>query len=100
MPSRDTWWMRVLVAEDDVRLAALLAEALTEAGHLPDIVHDGAAALAAARRGGFDVLLLDWMLPGLQGPQIVQALRADGHRTPALLLTARGELRDRVDGLD
>lgn len=92
--------MRVLVAEDDVRLAALLEQALTEAGHVPTVVHDGSAALTAARRGGFDVLLFDWMLPGQPGPQVVQSLRADGHRTPALLLTARGQLQDRVAGLD
>jgi two-component system OmpR family response regulator len=92
--------MRVLVAEDEVRLAALLEQALAEAGHSPTVRHDGQAALAAARRGGFDVLLLDWMLPGLAGPDVVRALRAEGHRTPALLLTARGGLRDRVEGLD
>ena len=92
--------MRVLVAEDEPRLAALLEQALAEAGWLPTVHHDGHVALAAARRGGFDVLLLDWMLPGLEGPQILRALRADGHTTPALVLTARSELRDRVDGLD
>ncbi len=92
--------MRVLVAEDDVRLAALLQQALTEAGHVATVVPDGTSALAAARRGGYDVLLLDWMLPGLEGPELLRALRADGHRTPALLLTARGNVRDRVDGLD
>lgn len=92
--------MRVLVAEDDVRLAALLEQALIESGHVVDVHHDGVAALAAARQGGVDVLLLDWMLPGLEGPQILQALRADGYTTPALLLTARGDLADRVGGLD
>ena len=88
--------MRVLVAEDEERLAALLEQALLEAGHAPSVVHDGEAALAAARRGGFDVLLLDWMLPGVEGPDVVRALRADGYDTPALLLTARATLQDRV----
>ena len=92
--------MRVLVAEDEPRLAALLEQALDEAGWTPTVYQDGNSALAAARRGGFDVLLLDWMLPGLEGPQVLRALRADGHATPALVLTARGDLRDRVDGLD
>ena len=92
--------VRVLVAEDEVRLATLLEQALVEAGHVASVVHDGPAALTAARRGGFDVLLLDWMLPGLEGPEVLRALRADGHPTPALLLTARGDLRDRVHGLD
>lgn len=92
--------MRILVAEDETRLAALLDQALAEAGYAPTVHADGLSALAAARRGGFDVLLLDWMLPGLEGPDIVRTLRAEGHLTPALLLTARGELPDRVGGLD
>ncbi len=92
--------VRVLVAEDEVRLAALLEQALTEAGWTASVVHDGPAALAAGSRGGFDVLLLDWVLPGLEGPEVLRALRADGHATPALLLTARGDLQDRVGGLD
>ena len=88
------------MGEDDLRMAALLAQLLTEAGCAPTVHHDGRSALRDARRGGFDVLLLDWMLPGLTGPQVLAALRADGHATPALLLTARGDVRDRVDGLD
>ena len=92
--------MRVLVAEDEVRLAEFLEQVLTGAGFSPWVVHDGDAALAAARRGGFDVLLLDWMLPGVDGPEIVRVVRADGHLTPVLLLTARGDLQDRVGGLD
>ena len=92
--------MRVLVAEDEQRLAAVLEQALAEAGHTATVVHDGAAALDTARRGGFDVLLLDWMLPGMEGPQIVRALRDEGYSTPVLLLTARGAVHDRVDGLD
>ena len=92
--------MRVLVAEDEVRLAELLEQVLTGAGLSASVVHDGDAALAAARRGGFDVLLLDWMLPGLDGPEVVRVLRADGHVTPVLLLTARGDLQDRVGGLN
>jgi two-component system OmpR family response regulator len=92
--------MRVLVAEDDERLAGLLERALQEAGYLPTVTFDGPSALAAAGRGGFDLLLLDWNLPGLSGPQIIAALRAHGHATPVLLLTARSDLSDRVAGLD
>ncbi|TML08843.1 MAG: response regulator transcription factor [Actinobacteria bacterium] len=92
--------MRVLIAEDEARLAALLAEAITEAGWVATICANGATALAAARTGDYDTLLLDWMLPVLDGPSVIAALRADGHRIPILLLTARGELRDRVDGLN
>ena len=83
-----------------MRLAELLEQVLSGAGFSPSVVHDGDAALAAARRGGFDVLLLDWMLPGLDGPDIVRALRAAGHLTPVLLLTARGDVQDRVGGLN
>jgi two-component system, OmpR family, response regulator len=92
--------MRVLVAEDETRLATLLEQILVEAGHQPTLTCDGPTALARARAGGFDVLLLDWMLPGLEGPQVVATLRAEGHATPALLLTARTATDDRVSGLD
>jgi DNA-binding response OmpR family regulator len=92
--------VRVLIAEDEARLAALLAQAITEAGWVPTICANGVAALAAARTGDYDTLLLDWMLPGLDGPGVIAKLRADGHRIPILLLTARGALRDRVDGLN
>jgi two-component system, OmpR family, response regulator len=92
--------VRVLIAEDESRLADLLVQAVTEAGWTAVAVPDGPAALGAARTGGHDVLLLDWMLPGLEGPQVIAALRAEGHRTPVLLLTARGTLPDRVKGLD
>jgi two-component system OmpR family response regulator len=92
--------VRVLIAEDEARLAALLAEAITEAGWTATICADGGTALAAARTGDYDTLLLDWMLPVLDGPSVIAALRADGHRIPILLLTARGSLRDRVEGLN
>ena len=93
-------WVRVLIAEDEARLAALLAEAITEAGWAATVCSDGGTALAAARTGDYDTLLLDWMLPVLDGPRVIAALRAEDHRIPILLLTARGELRDRVDGLN
>jgi two-component system OmpR family response regulator len=92
--------VRVLIAEDETRLAVLLHQALSEVGWRPTVVADGAAALEAARRGGVDVLLLDWTLPGLEGPEVIRALRAEGHATPVLMLTARGELRDRVAGME
>lgn len=92
--------MRVLVAEDEVRLAVLLTQVLLEAGYTAVVVHDGLEALEVARRGGFDVLLLDWMMPGMEGPEVLRTLRGEGHATPALVLTARGEVRDRIDGLD
>ncbi len=93
--------MRILVAEDDVRLAALLEESLAEAGWVPVVVHDGRSAYDRLLTDAeFDVALLDWMLPGLDGVSVARRLRDLGVATPILMLTARGDVRDRVDGLD
>ena len=94
--------MRVLVAEDDVRLADLLEQFLTEAGWEVETVHDGAAAYGRALPDGlpYDVLLLDWGLPGMDGVTVCQRLRDIGVRTPVLMLTARGQVRDRIAGLE
>lgn len=94
--------MRILVAEDDVRLAAVLEQSLAEAGWEVEVVHDGRAAYGRALPDGvpYDVLLLDWMLPGLDGVTVCRRLRELGVTTPVLMLTARGEVRDRIDGLD
>jgi DNA-binding response OmpR family regulator len=91
--------MHVLIAEDEPRLAALLADAIRENGWEATVCTTGRAAVTAASLGDFDVLLLDWMLPLLEGPAVIDALRRDGHQLPILLLTARGDVRDRVDGL-
>ncbi|MDH2416046.1 response regulator transcription factor [Nocardioides sp. CER19] len=90
----------VLVAEDDVRLAALLEQALDEAGWRVEVVHDGRSAYASALDGSYDALLLDWMLPGLEGVTVCRKLRDVGLTTPVLMLTARGDVRDRISGLD
>jgi two-component system, OmpR family, response regulator len=95
--------MRILVAEDDARLAGLLEQSLSEAGWAVDVQHDGRGAFDAALRegGGFyDVLLLDWMLPELDGVTVCHRLRRVGVRTPVLMLTARTTVVDRVTGLD
>ena len=94
--------MRVLVAEDDLRLAALLEQSLREAGWEVDVVHDGRAAYGRALPGStaYDVLLLDWMLPEMEGVTVCRRLRDLGVTTPVLMLTARGEVRDRIRGLD
>jgi two-component system OmpR family response regulator len=92
-----------LVAEDDLRLASLLDQALTEAGWRTRVVHDGRDALTSAladEDGGFDVLLLDWMLPSLDGISVCRRLRDLGVHTPVLVLTARGTVPDRITGLD
>ncbi len=91
--------MRLLIAEDEGRLARLLEQAAAEVGWQPTVVADGPSAVRAVDAGGVDVLLLDWMLPGMEGPAVIAALRRAGHRTPVLMLTARAALDDRVHGL-
>lgn len=94
--------MRILVAEDDRRLADLLDQSLTEAGWDVEVTHDGRSAYGRALPDGipYDVLLLDWMLPEVDGITVCRRLRALGLTTPVLMLTARGDVRDRIDGLD
>jgi two-component system OmpR family response regulator len=97
--------MRVLIAEDDERLAALLRQSVLEAGGEAEVVFDGLAAFAAAAPGShddgdFDVILLDWMLPGLDGVTVCRRLRSLGSRTPVLMLTARGAVKEKIAGLD
>ncbi|MFD2765404.1 response regulator transcription factor [Micromonospora eburnea] len=92
--------MRVLVVEDERRLADLLAQGLREAGHLVDIRHTGTAGLLAAATGPYDAVVLDVMLPGLDGTQVCRTLREHGNHVPVLMLTARGDVPDRVAGLD
>ncbi|MBO0728783.1 MAG: response regulator transcription factor [Acidimicrobiaceae bacterium] len=93
--------MKVLVAEDDVRLADLLEQSLTEAGWTVEVVHDGRSAYDLLLSDvGLDVALLDWMLPGLDGVSVIRRLRDLGLTIPVLMLTARGEVHDRIHGLD
>jgi len=92
--------VRVLVIEDDERLAGVLARGLVDAGHEVDVRRDGAAGLDAALAGAHDAIVLDWMLPGRDGPSVCRELRARGGATPVLMLTARQAVADRVDGLD
>jgi DNA-binding response OmpR family regulator len=92
--------MRVLIIEDDRRLARLIAGVLAEEGFAVDIAHDGETGLDLALGGAFDVAIVDWMLPGRDGPAICRAVRAARLPTALLMLTARGEVEDRVAGLD
>ena len=91
--------MRVLVIEDDRETAQFLQKALRESGHVADIAYDGEDGLAAAQTGSYDILIVDRMLPRLDGLSLVRTLRGEGHRTPVLILSALGEVDDRVKGL-
>lgn len=91
--------MRVLVIEDDREAAAYLARGLRESGYEVDLVADGAEGLTRAVSGEHEVLVVDRMLPGLDGLSLISALRAAGRTTPVLILSALGEVDDRVTGL-
>src|SRR5437773_7502132 len=91
--------MRVLVVEDEVRLARQIASALTETGHDPIIVHDGERALREATSTPFDLIVLDIILPRMDGFNVLRHLRSQHVSSRVLMLTARGELKDRVVGL-
>jgi DNA-binding response OmpR family regulator len=91
--------MRVLIVEDEVAVARQIASALTEAGHDPKAVHDGETALDEVRKTPFDLVVLDIRLPGIDGFQVLQRLRAQHLASRVLLLTARGAVDDRVTGL-
>ncbi len=91
--------MRVLIVEDDTHVARNIAKMLSEAGHVADVAHDGEDGLAMAREGAFDVLIVDRMMPRRDGLSMISELRADGDKTPALVLSALGEVDDRVEGL-
>jgi two-component system OmpR family response regulator len=92
--------MRVLVVEDDVKLAGLIQRALQEQAALADAAHDGEDALCMADSTSYDVMLLDINLPGINGFETCKRLRNAEVRTPILMLTARAAIDDRVRGLD
>src|SRR5437764_15489103 len=92
--------MRVLVVEDEPRLARALQRGLTAEGYAVDLAADGLAGLEAARHEGYDAVVLDIMLPGLSGYRIVQALRAEQNWVPVLMLSAKDGEYDQADGLD
>jgi two-component system alkaline phosphatase synthesis response regulator PhoP len=90
---------RILLVEDEPGLVLTLTDRLTGDGYDVESVRDGTAALARASAGGFDLVLLDVMLPGMSGFDVCQTLRQRGVDTPVIMLTARGQLVDRVVGL-
>jgi two-component system OmpR family response regulator len=92
--------MRVLVVEDEVKMAALLRRGLSEDGLNVDVADEGERALLMAGAADYDAVVLDVMLPGIDGFETCRRLRRDGIWAPVLMLTARGSLDDRVTGLD
>jgi two-component system OmpR family response regulator len=91
--------MRLLVVEDDREAAEYLRKALREAGHVAELARDGEEGLAAALDGEFDVLVIDRMLPKREGLSLISELRSRGNSTPVLILSALGQVDDRVTGL-
>ena len=92
--------MRILIVEDEEHLARLVAEVLGREGHAAETAFDGRTGLARALSENFDLVVLDRMLPDLDGIQVVKRLRAAELGVPVLMLTARSQLEDRVEGLD
>jgi two-component system OmpR family response regulator len=92
--------MRILVVEDDKRTSDYIVRGLSESGHVSDVISDGREALVFATQEDFDLLVVDRMLPGLDGLSLVRALRVAGAKMPVLFLTAIGGVEDRVEGLE
>lgn len=92
--------MRLLVIEDEVKLAQYLHKGLSESGHVVDVAPDGIEGRRLATGGEYDVVLLDLMLPGVDGFGVLAAMRSGNKRTPVLMLTARDKVEDRVRGLE
>ncbi len=92
--------MHILLIEDDAATASYAAKGLTEAGHVVDVVEDGKEGMVQSIQTPYDVMIVDRMLPSMDGLSIVKALRASGNKTPVLFLTAVSGVDDRVEGLD
>jgi DNA-binding response OmpR family regulator len=92
--------MKVLIIEDDPKLARLIEGVLREEHFTVDVALDGESGLGMALAGGYDLAIVDWMLPRRDGPSILRAMRSAGISTAVLMLTARGQVEDRVVGLD
>ncbi len=91
---------RILIIEDEEKMARTIAPVLREEGHVAETAADGRTGLSRAVDDSFDLLIVDWMLPERSGVQVVRGLRAAEVNTPALMLTARAQVEDRVEGLD
>lgn len=91
--------MRILIVEDDLDAAEAMDRGLSEAGHAITRANDGVDGLAAAQAGEFDVMIVDRMMPRMDGVTLIETLRREGDQTPVLFLSALGEINDRVAGL-
>ncbi len=92
--------MRILLVDDEIELTNPLSHVLTREGYTVDAAYDGTSGSKLVQIGSYDLLILDWMLPGKTGLEICQELRRQGKATPVLFLTAKDTLDDRVEGLD
>lgn len=92
--------MRIMVVEDESKMAGLIRRVLTAERHVVDLAPDGLTAVALAERAAYDVIVLDRMLPDIDGLTVLRILRSKGVRTPVLLLTAIGSVEERIAGLD
>ena len=92
--------MQILIVEDDIRLAKAVGKILEENGYQVDMVHDGQSGLDYGESGIYDVIILDVMLPKMDGFEVAKRLRRAGIDTPVLMLTARGQIPDKIEGLD
>ena len=91
--------MRILIIEDDQQAAQFMIKGLKESGHSVEHATDGKQGLLIAASGEFDAMIIDRMLPGMDGLAIIRTLRASGVTAPVLVLSAMGEVDDRVEGL-
>ncbi|UQA63918.1 response regulator transcription factor [Polyangium aurulentum] len=92
--------MKILVVEDNKKLASFLSRALTEEGYVVDVVPDGATAIGQIQSLPYDLVILDWMLPEVDGLSVCRTVRQKGCQVPILMLTARAEVPERIAGLD
>ena len=92
--------MRILVVEDDLRVASFIAKGFQQEGHAVDVVHDGEVGAYQATNHDYDVVVLDLMLPKLSGFDVITQVRAKKRRLPVIMLSAKGEVDDRITGLN
>ncbi len=91
---------KILVVEDDVDFALTVEHALSSANHTVEMAHDGESAMEFLRQGQYDLIILDWQLPDIEGIEVLAKFRARGGSTPVLMLTGKSQIKDKEVGLD